>query len=322
MKDKLYKKEKMNGFIIIHILKDHYFKNIILITINIIIIISFSTSKYEIISSNYNYIFTFWEPHDSLPGYLTLCIKTWKKYLANNYKIIILDYSNIRHYLGYKIVKQILCLDMTLPIQSDAIRVAILQKYGGIWMDADILIVNSKFITMLNGSDLVMFGTSKNQTQHIGFIYASNKSTILKAWLDRIINNVRIYKYKLVLNYLFPIKYFKKSFEELNEWSYLGNGIIDSLVNNASEKDFKRIEKEDAYSLPEQQLLNKDSIISYINFYFTNNYSLEFLDKCKGVILLHNSWTPKKYKDMSAKEFLKQDILLARLFFRLLNENN
>lgn len=314
--------KRKNGFIKRQFLKDNYIKNIILITINIFIFISFSTSKYENISSNYNYIFTFWEPHDSLPGYLTLCIKTWKKYLSNDYKIIILDYSNIRHYLGSKIVKQILCIDMTLPIQSDAIRVAILHKYGGIWMDADILIVNSKFIPMLKGSDLVMFGNSKNKTQHIGFIYASNKSTILKSWLDRIINNVRIYKYKLNLNYLLPIKYFKNSLAQLSEWSYLGNGIIDNLVNNASERDFKRIEKEDSYALPEQLLLNGDSVNSYINFYFTGNYSLEFLDKCKGVILLHNSWTPEKYKDMSAEEFLKQDILLARLFFRLLNENN
>ena len=83
---------------------------------------------------------------------------------------------------------------MTLPIQVDAIRVAILQKYGGIWIDTDILIINSTFLTLFNGSDLIMFGNSINKMQHIGFIYASNKSTILKSWLDRIINNVRIYK--------------------------------------------------------------------------------------------------------------------------------
>ena len=35
--------------------------------------------------------------------------------------------------------------------------------------------------------------------------------------------------------------------------------------------------------------------------------------------MLHNSWTPRKYKKMTEKEFLNQNIMLARLIKRLLN---
>ena len=35
---------------------------------------------------------------------------------------------------------------MSLPIQADAIRVALLKKYGGIWMDADTIITSGEFL--------------------------------------------------------------------------------------------------------------------------------------------------------------------------------
>ena len=35
-------------------------------------------------------IFTFWEPSTNVPGYLQLCVNTWKKNLPNS-NIIILD---------------------------------------------------------------------------------------------------------------------------------------------------------------------------------------------------------------------------------------
>ena len=76
-----------------------------------------------------------------MPGYLNLCIKTWKKFLPD-YHIKLLDYKSAKIYLGEGIFSNIFCEDMTLPIQVDAIRVALLKKYGGIWMDADTIILS------------------------------------------------------------------------------------------------------------------------------------------------------------------------------------
>jgi hypothetical protein len=254
-----------------------------------------------------------------MPAYLSLCLKTWKKYVPVNYKIIILDYSNLSDYLDKKLINQILCKYMTLPIQADAIRVAILHKYGGFWMDTDILIINSKFINMFYGSDLIMFGDSKAQfKQHIGFIYASSNSTILKAWLNIIIYRVKIFKRNLTLKRLFPNKYFNNLYKQSKHWSYLGNGILDKLVNNSSEKEFKRIERDDVYALPDQIFDKKDSYTQYINFYFSSVKTIPKLKRCKGVLYLHNSWTPRKYKKMSEKQFLRQDIVLAHLISKAL----
>ena len=44
-------------------------------------------------------IFTFWEPKENIPGYISLCIETWKKFLPD-YEIVILDYSNLDEWIG------------------------------------------------------------------------------------------------------------------------------------------------------------------------------------------------------------------------------
>lgn len=123
-------------------------------------IILFSLLIYEIYFSFINnnqkkVIFTFWEPKDKIPGYLSLCIKTWKKFLPE-YKIIILDYKKVSDYLGKKLFSSIISNNMSRMVQSDAIRVAILNKFGGIWMDADNIITNGKFIKKIKNVELSM----------------------------------------------------------------------------------------------------------------------------------------------------------------------
>ena len=110
-------------------------------------------------------IFTFWEPRDKIPGYLKLCIKTWKKFLPL-YKVIILDYQSSKDLLGEELFSKIICKNMSLPIQADAIRVALLNKYGGIWLDTDTVILNSEFINKFTNYELGMFGELKRRIQY------------------------------------------------------------------------------------------------------------------------------------------------------------
>jgi len=138
-------------------------------------------------------IFTFWEPKINIPGYIKLCIRTWK-FIFPNKSIIILDYSNLYQYLKPLLISKILCKNMGMKVQADAIRVAILKTYGGIWMDADTILINSSFINWFNGYELASF------SYHIGFIYASKNSIFISKWLKKIIKKVKIYKKALSRN--------------------------------------------------------------------------------------------------------------------------
>lgn len=293
------------------------YKTSIIVLLLLLILFYNNTSVYSFIKNKlntHNIIFTFWEPKDQIPGYLKLCLMTWKKYLPE-YNIKILDYQNVKSYLGDNLFEDIICKNMTLPIQADAIRVAILNKYGGIWMDTDIIILNKNFIEELKNFELVMIGDNNIKKQDIGFIYAAKNSSLLNQWLKEIISKVKYFK-KILLN--------KTSSEYLNIiklWNYLGNGIIDNLLINISTPMFYRIDRNKINTYPERKFYTNSSLENqkkYQLFYFQKRDPQIVLNNSKDLLLLHNSWTPLKYKTMSEDEFLKQDILLSELLKRII----
>ena len=258
-------------------------------------------------------IFTFWEPHEKIPGYLLLCIKTWKKYLPD-YEIKLLDYKSVKYYLGESLFSSIICRNMTLPIQVDAIRVALLKKFGGIWIDADTIILNREFFEELKDFELIMLGTEKTKIPNIGFIFAAYNSYLIKEWLKTIIKKVKLYKEYINTNSTNNID--KKYFKELNSWNYLGNGIINDLIKNAKRKEFLLLDRNKIHAFPELILFGNSSeniLEKYQRLYFQRGDPQIILKESKSIILLHNSWTPSRYKTMSKEEFLKQDILLSKL---------
>ena len=131
------------------------------------------------ISNNQKIIFTFWEPKEKIPGYIKLCIKTWKKFLPD-YTIYILDFKSAKEFLGDTLFSKIICNNMSLMVQSDAIRVAILNKFGGIWIDADTIILNDKILKYFHSYELAMIWEESVKLHYIAFIYALKKSTLIK----------------------------------------------------------------------------------------------------------------------------------------------
>ena len=254
------------------------------------------------------YIFTFWEPKKKIPGYLRLCIKTWEKFLTE-YEIKIFDYRNAKNYIGESLFYKIACKEMSKSLQADAIRVALLQKFGGIWMDTDTIITNRKFIEDLQyfNYELSMLGVEKDKSQNIGFIFAPDKSSILDEWLKKIIRKINYYK---------RIDTKTNNSGIFNECCYLGNRIIDPLLTKTPYKKYFRIDKYKINALPEIKFFENSSLYPYEKyklFYFSKGEPKKVLKSVKGIILLHNSWTPFKYRKMSEKEFLNQDILLSKL---------
>ena len=269
--------------------------------------------------NNKKIIFSFWEPKGNIPGYLKLCIKTWKKFLSD-YEIIILDYESLKEYLGTKLYSQIIFKDMPIAIQSDAIRVALLNKYGGIWMDTDTIILNNKFIKEFKKFELIMIKDENSKFHFIGFIYAVKNSAIIKKWLKQIIHRIKIYKN--IYNNKTDInisEYYYKSYKSLK---FLGNKIINKLLKNVTENKFFYLDNKEINALPERTVYknNKANYSQrYREFYFRRRNPKIILRKSKNLIYLHNSWTPLKYKKMSEKEFLKQNILLSNLLANILN---
>lgn len=266
-------------------------------------------------------IFTFWEPAENLPVYLKLCIKTWKKFLPD-YEIIILDYSKLDKWLGKKYFDNILYEKFSLPKQADAIRCAILKKYGGIWMDADTIITSSKVREILETkSEFTLIG------EHICFISAHKEAYVLKRWEKGIKQNLLRYKILSFLQKYNLISIFlpQRKIEKLERWDYLGNSILDHVLRKKYKKYFYSMNKYDIFAFPECNWAIGNNILGtsqniYQNFYFKNDYSEYVLKYTHGIITLHNSWTPKDIMDMTQEEFLAQHNTLSGILKKVLSK--
>lgn len=259
-------------------------------------------------------IFTFWEPTDKIPGYIKLCIETWKKFLGDEYEIIILNYSNLHLYLEKEYPK-ILYDDFTLPKQADAIRCAVLKKWGGIWLDADTLFVNDNFKKYAhNNFDTTLVG------YHLGIIIAKPNTKFLNAWQKKIWFKLKRYK---IASYFIP----KKLHKRMINWTYFANGITDPLCKKAKPNEFNMLDQ-NSFTFPENiesnPFFDKNNFkLNYINYYFkyrAKDSDINDLIKNNqyGFIYLHHSWTPEEYKKLSEEEFLNNGTTLGAIFNKVL----
>lgn len=106
-----------------------------------------------------NFLWMYWEtpPNKSKPSYIDMCIETVYKNCSKNFEIHILDQNSVRTFLPD------LRPDLNslrIPQKADYIRLALLKKYGGVWMDADIIVLKDffQYMNLLKHEDFVGFG--------------------------------------------------------------------------------------------------------------------------------------------------------------------
>ncbi|EQB5511296.1 capsular polysaccharide synthesis protein, partial [Campylobacter coli] len=257
-------------------------------------------------------IWTFWEPKDKMPGYVKLCIETWKVFFSD-YRVVILDYSNLHNFLPKDFYDESLYENFSLPKQADAIRAAVLYLYGGIWLDADTIITSSKIKYFFeNPSNFSIFSS------HIGVLKAKKGFIICFNWFQEC--------QKRILNYR-KIKESNGDLRQFEAYYYLGNGPlnpnIETFKNNKNEVViFNRVKNKvimEAFWRTKDENKEGNAIVNYQEFYFLNDYSDFVLENEAGLLMLHNSWTPYSYKNLNIEDFLICKNTLSGIFLKILN---
>lgn len=246
----------------------------------------------------YNKIFTFINFENIIPPYINLCIKTWELNLQKDYQIIVLTPENIDRYIDKKFLTKSVVnpVNPYSPAYCDYISFLAIYCNGGIFLDADTIITDgfNPDFNILNDYETVFFG--RNNKIIPGFIMSKKNSKILEEFILR-----------------YRIEYHLPSIKRKR------NILINNQIKNSVLKNFLIIDNShSAYKL-ELLLEDNNKNNKYKDYYFTSKYSIEnFLKNNKGIAALQNSITPKKYKNMSETDFLKQDILLSKIFKVLL----
>ena len=83
-----------------------------------------------------NVIWTFWD--GGVPPLVNDCIESWKKYNPE-YEIILLNKENVEKYLPDPDLSNTKHVNEFIQRYSDYVRVHILAKYGGIWLDSSVI---------------------------------------------------------------------------------------------------------------------------------------------------------------------------------------
>lgn len=224
-------------------------------------------------------IFTFWE--GKMPGYIKLCMDTWKV------PCTVLNYGNVLDYTDIDInrVKR-----FTLPQIADCVRVHVLRDQGGYWLDADTIMITGKL------PDTDMVGYPETRQNSIGLLYSEPRSQMFTEWAafqDEIIRGCDTSPY----------------------WALMGNAFTDDYVKRHEEV---RIYPVDDY-WPEVYMVG-DNIPrwqKYRRFYFEESHTLSDIRRT-DLLMLHNSWTPEWYKNKLELEALDVNYTMSNILREVL----
>ena len=211
-----------------------------------------------------------------MPDYIKLCMKTWK------FDYVLLNYENLMDYTVFEIEKT---KRFTLPQMSDAVRVHVLRDQGGIWLDADTIMLTDQ----LPKENMV--GIPEERAAHCGYLNFEKYSQMLVEWSknqdDAIRSNI-----------------------VSGSWDIFANGFSDKYIKSHLDITIKSRE----LMFPELYVIpgNKTTKEKYLAFYFEKNCTLDSI-KPADMLMLHNSWTPSWYKELSEKDLLERECTMSNI---------
>jgi len=244
------------------------------------------------------YLWQYWDNIDNnpTPAYITLSLKTVDKYCSNSFEIVRLDKNTIINYIP-EIEEYKTQLDkLIIAHKVDIYRLFLLKKYGGIYMDCDIICLKDpiEIIEKLKIYDFVGFGCTGIQCNYgygkpSNWIMASNSNGILiNRVLDAALNKLKVY----------DIKKQKFTYHDIGKqviWDEL-----DILIKYQNYSYYHYLNKFDGSRDKYGTWINSDLIFS--------NTKLEYEDEANMMFyVFYNSDIKETIRLISEKDLLEKD---------------
>lgn len=213
-------------------------------------------------------IWLFWN-EEKLPLHIQIYVNRLKK-LNKGYIINVLGYHNLHNYLKFYNFQN----DTPIANQTDLIRLDLLYKYGGVWIDISTIfnVGLDKIFPILNGEnkyDLLAFYNKTSTTNY--------NSPIIESWFLAAPKNNEF------------IKQWLKEFKKIE---YIG-----------SKRMFLKIKERHDYEEIKQKISDPEYLLIYLTQQIVlknNNYNL-YLKKCEDSAFFyqnHFGWKPLKMHNL------------------------
>lgn len=262
-------------------------------------------SDYNI--NNIKNIWVYWEnmPNTVKPAYLDLCLKTVLIHNKDMFKIHVLNEKNVYEYLP-KIRKDIFKI-LAIPQKTDYIRLMLLNVYGGIWLDSDIIVMKNLFpiLKKLETYDFVGFGCHSRNCNKKTNGYPKPANWVLASRKNGKLVSQCLKEADKILDtdpHVLTRDYHKLGRKLL--WSNIDNLLKTDKNWSYYHYDSRCIERDSNGN----KLINRRSI------------SMEKIDKeCSNKYLfipIYNTAPgfPKWFRDMDTDDILKSNMLISKLF--------
>jgi len=141
------------------------------------IVFPLELETFTTVSTSKPIIWLYWEnktPSTKRPAYLDVCLETMKKHCSNSFDIKLLNEKSVFQYLPN--VRRDLDDKCSIPQKTDYYRYKLLKEYGGVWLDADTIIMKDlkPIIDKLDEYEYIGSGCHDNKCKPSGYPKPSN----------------------------------------------------------------------------------------------------------------------------------------------------
>jgi hypothetical protein len=264
-----------------------------------------------------NTIWSYWEQGvDEIYPFYKLCIKTWiKKNPFHN--IIIIDKYNIYNYLTREELPPNWEKIKVIQLKSDFVRLALLVKYGGIWMDISTICIkpiNTVFKQEKSIEGFALRRYDNNNELSVfesWFITGKKDSKIIKKWRNELL--------KAFGNSKSVEEMYKKYFDDVDlqkiEYGWYLTIVRVLMKQIQFEEEIKYLYYNDSniYGAEETAFLHYDKN-SNINFLEENDDFINIVEK-SGTPILKFTGSGGELKKLKETDFYNKNTVI----FKLLN---
>lgn len=217
--------------------------------------------QYDIVEENSDYIWVSWlQGYEEAPKLIQKCIDSIKQYsqgqnfcfvTMQNYK----EYVDVPDYLIEKLEDGII----TLTFFSDILRLLLLDKYGGLWVDATVFCIGN-FKYLYKGSDFFAFritGEDDGRVAASWFIYSKKSHVLVRETLNLLLqycSRLERMEHYYIIHYFFRMV--AECYEEI--WKKVPMNVVSDCYLL-----YKKINKK--FSLGELEMIEEKMPVQKLN---------------------------------------------------------
>jgi len=284
-------------------------------------------------------IFAYWDKPNSIPAYLQLCLATWQAYGGID-KVCLITDANLNDWIAEGTLDVQALQQYPVAQRKDAIEIAVLARYGGLFLDVDTICTASPsaIIQALEGSEIALYGF------HLAVVAARPDSEITSRWLELLQQTLTVPREQLIAscgNSHFMLGNY--TFGLLRDELATGKPAVPGELNTRPGELIKKIRRHWVLKTKGRHLISQinprksgfiaeqdycgkeklNAVEGYKNFWFSEKLPICVASNNGGSLIgLHHTWTPARYSAMGFEELAEDQALLSRVLKELLQHSD